>query len=264
MKLFREACGFAFATDFCFERLLTRGTDSLPRDVQMRFCSSPTLNTSPENYKDVGLRYLASFRWHSPNIPICCCSSRRCILLTDLAPLKMGLNTLSNCIRFVAKICNSQQILYPAHISLSSAFQAKYEWYWWGPDSFCGTSQTLCHTILSITSQTYFLYGCNWGEEVLWWPTRILSSLLSTSCCGGRYFWLALIKVGAPTLIAQSNPIRPVLRRSVLTRWDPTDQVSTSNNSPSLRYLRALEWNETEQNKSWPLWLLCQWISFNV
>lgn len=117
----------AFATDFCFERLVTRGTDSLPRDVQMRFCSSPTLNTSPENYKDVGLRYLASFHWHNPNIPICCCSSHRCILLTDLAPLKMGLNKLSNCIRFVAKICNSEQILYPAHISLSSAFQAKNE-----------------------------------------------------------------------------------------------------------------------------------------
>lgn len=174
----------AFATDFCFERLVTRGTDSLPRDVQMRFCSSPTLNTSPENYKDVGLRYLASFHWHNPNIPICCCSSHRCILLTDLAPLKMGLNKLSNCIRFVAKICNSEQILYPAHISLSSAFQAKNEWYWWGPDSFCGTSQTLYHCILSITSQTYFLYGCNSGEEVLTEPCSFICVRVCVSLTG--------------------------------------------------------------------------------
>lgn len=160
MKLFHVwVCGFlrpkccqflfsrAFATDFCFERLVTRGTDSLQRDVQMRFCSSPTLNTGPENDKDVGLLYWAGFHWHNPNIQICCRSSHRRILLTNLAPLKMGLNKLSNCMRFVAKICNSEQILHPAHISFPSAFQAKNEWWTGEALTFFVVPHKLCITI---------------------------------------------------------------------------------------------------------------------
>lgn len=142
MTLFQKSCGFvnfwdqnvanfryyyAFATDFCFERLLPRRSDLMQRGVQMRSCSSPTLNTSQEHYKDVELLYFASFHWHNPNIQICCCSYHRCILLTNLAPLEMGLNELSNCVRFVARICNSKQILHPVHISLPSAFQGKNE-----------------------------------------------------------------------------------------------------------------------------------------
>ena len=52
-----------------------------------------------------------------------CCSSHKCMFLTNVAPFKMEINRLSNSIRFIAmKHCYNKEILYQTQISLLFVF----------------------------------------------------------------------------------------------------------------------------------------------